>query len=453
MKVAVIGTGYVGLVTGACLSEIGHTVTCVDVDKNKIDKLREGKSPIYEPGIEELIERNASHQRLFFETDLGVALQGAEMAFIAVGTPEGEDGSADLRYVREAATSIAEKLTGSLLVVVKSTVPVGTCDMVEQVLTAALKVRFPAGKAPRVGVASNPEFLKEGTAIGDFMRPDRIVAGIESLEDQKLIRELYNVFVIDDPAKLYFTDRRSSEMIKYASNSMLAVRISFMNELSRLCDRIGADVDSVRRGMSFDTRIGRKFLWAGPGYGGSCFPKDVSALIKTGEKYDSPLTILRATEEANDAQKNYICDKLHRFFKGDLRGKKFAVWGLAFKPGTDDTREAPAERVVEFLVENGASVVLHDPQGAENFMRHLKAATQHVAIAEDAYEALEQTDGLILMTEWPEYKRPSWQKVATLMRGKNIFDFRNQYDRESIKKQGFQYIAVGRPDDMREPRS
>jgi UDPglucose 6-dehydrogenase len=445
MKIAVIGTGYVGLVTGTCLAEVGHTVTCVDLDQNKIEKLKKAISPIYEPGLESLIRQNIDHERLFFTTNLSDALKGADVAFIAVGTPEGEDGSADLRYVRAVAKSIGEQATGNLLAVVKSTVPVGTCDMVEAIITEELKNRHAKF---RVTVGSNPEFLKEGAAVTDFMHPDRIVCGVIHETDGDTFRELYNVFVIDDPSKIFIVDRRSSELIKYGSNAMLATRITFMNELSQLCERVGADVDHVRRGMGSDARIGRKFLWAGPGYGGSCFPKDVSALVKTGDEYGVNLSILKSVTEGNEAQKSYVARKLIKYFGGNLSGKKIAVWGLAFKPGTDDVREAPAKTIIEEFLKVGAVVIGHDPQGQPNFSKEFGSHAK-LSYVDDAYDAIKDADALVLVTEWPEYKRPNFEKIGQMMRAKNIFDFRNQWSYKQLKNLGYHYECIGRPDDSR----
>lgn len=443
MKVTIVGTGYVGLVTGTCLAEVGHNVQCVDLDEHKIKMLQDGKSPIYEPGLEDLIQRNMEHERLFFTKDLGAALRDSDIAFIAVGTPEGEDGSADLRYVKAVAQDIGAKAHGNLLVVVKSTVPVGTCDLVDEIVQKAAAAR---GFKGRLTVASNPEFLKEGAAVTDFMRPDRIIVGVKAPSDELLFRELYTVFVIDDPSKLFVVDRRSSELIKYGSNAMLATRISFMNELARLCERVGADVDNVRRGMGADPRIGRKFLWAGPGYGGSCFPKDVEALLKTGEKNGLNLSILHAVSQANEQQKEYAASKILRYFNQNLQGKKIAVWGLAFKPGTDDVREAPAKTIVGQILKAGGAVVAHDPQGAENFAKEF-GKHDRLTYVESAYDALKGADALALITEWSEYKRPNWEKAAALMGAKVVFDLRNQYTFDSVKKAGFYYECIGRPDE------
>lgn len=451
MRIAVVGTGYVGLVTGTCLAEVGHNVTCVDLDERKIKMLREAKSPIYEPGLEPLIQQNLEHERLFFTTDLEEALQGADVAFIAVGTPEGEDGSADLSYVRAVAKNIGEKCSGNLLAMVKSTVPVGTCDLVEGIIQESLKSR---GVKFRVTVGSNPEFLKEGAAVNDFLHPDRIVAGVTNDQDAELLRELYTVFVIDDPAKLFIVDRRSSELIKYSSNAMLATRISFMNEMARLCEKVGADIDHVRRGMGSDVRIGRKFLWAGPGYGGSCFPKDVAALIKTGDKYGVSLDILKSVTDANESQKKHGATKVIHHFGGQLTGKTIAIWGLAFKPGTDDVREAPALTIIEMLLDAGAQVIAHDPKGQTNFIREI-GSKKGLAYVDNAYDAVKNADALVLVTEWPEYKRPNFEKIGSLMRSKNIFDLRNQWSFQNLKTQGFHYQCVGRPDALmnRENRS
>jgi UDPglucose 6-dehydrogenase len=443
MRIAVVGTGYVGLVTGTCLAEVGHRVTCVDLDEHKVKMLKEGKSPIYEPGLEPLIAQNITHERLHFTTKLNDALDGADVAFIAVGTPEGEDGSADLSYVKAVAKSIGETCSGNLLAIVKSTVPVGTCDMVDQIIQDCLKARH---AKHRVTVASNPEFLKEGAAVADFMHPDRIIAGVTNEQDAETFKELYSVFVIDDPAKLFIVDRRSSELIKYGSNAMLATRISFMNELSRLCEKVGADIDNVRRGMGSDGRIGRKFLWAGPGYGGSCFPKDVAALVKTGDQYGVSLEILKSVTTANEAQKLHGAKKILNRFGGNLQGKTVAIWGLAFKPGTDDVREAPAITIIQKLLEAGAQVIGHDPQGKPNFSREI-GSQKNLSYVDNAYDAVKNADALVLVTEWPEYKRPNFDKIAALMRAKNVFDLRNQWSVKSLKTLGFYYECIGRPDD------
>lgn len=439
MQIAIVGTGYVGLVTGVCLAEVGHTVTCVDKDQGKIAKLHKGQVPIYEPGLDAVLARNVDHERLFFTTDLGQSLQGAQCVFIAVGTPQGEDGSADLKYVEAVAREIGQKADHDLLVIVKSTVPVGTCDRVAKVIEGELKAR---GSSLQIRVASNPEFLKEGTAIDDFMKPDRIIVGVVAEADEALLRELYMPFITDDPGKLFVMDRCSSELSKYGANAMLATRISFMNELARLCEKVGANIDNVRRGLGADPRIGRKFLYAGPGYGGSCFPKDVMALLRTGADYGVQLEVLDAVTRANVAQKKFVAEKVIKHF-GKVDGRCIAVWGLSFKPGTDDVRETPSKTIIETLVQAGAVVQAHDPEGTPNFQLEFGDHPK-VNYTESAYQALEGADALVLVTEWSEYKRPNWGKVASLMRNKVVFDFRNQYSGEMLKSHGFAYYSVGR---------
>jgi len=441
MRLAVIGTGYVGLVTGTCFAEVGHEVFCVDINAEKIKLLKGGVSPIFEPGLDALIKRNIEHDRLHFTTNLADAVEDIDAIFIAVGTPEGEDGSADLSYVLAAAREIGTLMPSSAVVVVKSTVPVGTCDLVEAEIKKALAQRGAKFDLP---VASNPEFLKEGTAVDDFMKPDRVVIGTTEPAVVKVFEEMYRPFVMDDPGKLYFMDRRSSELTKYSANAMLATRISFMNEIARLCDAVGANVDQIRRGMGADPRIGRKFLYAGPGYGGSCFPKDVEALLNTGEKFGVDLAVLNAVTAANERQKQYVAAKVVHHFGGSLKDKRIAVWGLAFKPGTDDTRESPALTIITALLEAGAEVVGHDPEGTKNFDKMIGSQTG-LTYTDDAYQCCEGADGLILVTEWSEYKRPNWEKLARLMRTKTAFDFRNQYSRSAVEAHGFYYTCVGRP--------
>lgn len=439
MQITIVGTGYVGLVTGVCLSEVGHTVTCVDNDATKVTKLRIGQIPIFEPGLETFVKRNMDHERLTFTTDLGEAIKSAACVFIAVGTPQGEDGSADLKYVEAVARDIGRKADHDMLVIVKSTVPVGTCDRVQAVIDTELQAR----KSPlKLSVASNPEFLKEGTAIEDFMKPDRIIVGVTSHAEENLLRELYKPFIIDDPGKLYVMDRRSSELSKYGANAMLATRISFMNEMARLCEKVGANIDNVRRGIGADPRIGRKFLYAGPGYGGSCFPKDVLALLRTGVEYGVDLEVLNAVTRANHAQKLFVAEKVVQHF-GDLSGRRVAVWGLSFKPGTDDVRETPSKTIIEHLVARGATVVGHDPEGVDNFRREV-GDHPGVSYAKSAYEALDGADALVLVTEWSEYKRPNWDKAKTLMRSHVVFDLRNQYSADTVRHAGFTYYCVGR---------
>jgi len=448
MKLTVVGSGYVGLVTGVCFAEVGHDVVCVDTDANKIAMLRDNIPPIYEPGLDELLKRNTAHERLHFTTKLAEGLAGTSAVFIAVGTPEGEDGSSDLRYVKAVATEIGKLVTEPVLVVVKSTVPVGTCDMVEETIQAELAKRFPGGK-PQVRVASNPEFLKEGTAIDDFMKPDRIVTGVTDPGSAAVFQEMYAPFIQDDPSRLQVMERRSSEMTKYAANAMLATRISFMNELSRLCEVVGANVDDIRRGIGSDPRIGKKFLYSGPGYGGSCFPKDVEALLSTARQNECDLTVLKAVSHANKLQKMHAARKIHSYFGGNLEGRKIAIWGLAFKPGTDDVREAPALTIMGALVNWGAQVVAHDPVAQKTFARAWEQAglkPSQVKFVEDSYDALEGADALVLVTEWPEYKRPSWARIRGLLRKPVVFDLRNQYGFKALVDAGFHYECIGRPD-------
>lgn len=449
MKVVMIGTGYVGLVSGTCLAEVGHTVVCVDKDPIKVATLKDGRCPIFEPGLEGLIRANIEHERLSFTTDLKTALEGSDVAYIAVGTPEGEDGSADLGHVKAVARSIGEMAPHKMLVAVKSTVPVGTCDIVESIINETLVKR---GAGFTIEVASNPEFLKEGDAVNDFMRPDRIVVGLAtgSTHDE-VMRELYNPFIIDDPSRLLIMDRRSSELTKYGANAMLATRISFMNELSRLCEKLGASIDNVRRGIGADPRIGRKFLYAGPGYGGSCFPKDVSALLKTGEANHLEFAVLKAVKEANEKQKDYAAAKVKHHF-GDLTGKTIAVWGLAFKPGTDDVRETPAAVIIQRLLHWGARVVAHDPEAMKSFVREF-GEQKGLSYAESSYDALQDADAMVLVTEWREYRRPNWKKVSSMMKGRAIFDLRNQFEPETLRRQGFYYEGVGRPLEHAGPKS
>jgi UDPglucose 6-dehydrogenase len=442
MKIAVIGTGYVGLVTGTCLAEVGHTVICIDIDRKKVERLQNGVSPIFEPGLEPLITRNIGHDRLFFSTSLAESLPSCEAVFIAVGTPEGADGAADLRVVRSVAQSLGELAAAPLTIIVKSTVPVGTCDEVESIVKAAIAKR---GVNVPITIASNPEFLKEGAAIDDFMRPERIVVGLADDAGKAVFEELYRPFVLDDPSRLTFMSRRASELTKYGSNAMLATRISFMNELSRLCERVGANIDDVRRGMGSDSRIGRKFLYSGPGYGGSCFPKDVEALVRTANQYGMRLGVLEAVQAANIAQREHVADKVTRYLGEDLLGKKIAVWGLAFKPGTDDVRDSPARAIVSRLLGAGATVVAHDPEGVENFSREF-GSHNLLSYVKNSYDALDRADCLLLITEWSEYKRPNWDKVSKLMAKRVIFDFRNQYEGSTLIAKGFHYECVGRID-------
>ncbi|WP_141735348.1 UDP-glucose dehydrogenase family protein [Oligoflexus tunisiensis] len=446
MRVVMVGTGYVGLVTGTCLAEVGHDVSCVDLSEEKIRLLKDGVCPIFEPGLENMIRRNAEHERLQFTTSLAEPLAQADMAFIAVGTPEGEDGSADLKYVKAVAESLGRLINKDMVVVVKSTVPVGTCDIVEEIIDRELDRRQ---VKHQVIVASNPEFLKEGDAIADFMKPDRVVVGLNDFTAETAFRDLYRPFIMDDQGKLLLMDRRSSELTKYGANAMLATRISFMNEMALLCERLGANIDKVRLGIGSDARIGRKFLYAGPGYGGSCFPKDVSALLKTSNVHGVELKVLNAVTDANERQKNLVFQKIAQHFR-DLSGRRVAVWGLSFKPGTDDVRESPAKVLIQRLLDAGAFVVGHDPQGQANFAKEF-GEHERLTYAESAYDALRGADALALVTEWSEYKRPNWDKVGQMMANRAVFDLRNQYESYDLISRGFHYECVGRPDSRSLP--
>ncbi len=437
MKIAVIGTGYVGLVTGACFAETGATVHCVDIDQEKIDKLNQGIVPIYEPGLDEMIERNRNKNRLFFTTKIEEALKDSEAAFICVGTPSDTDGSADLRYVLSVAHDIGKHLDHYMVVVTKSTVPIGTSEKVRAAVQEELDKR---GVDIEFDVASNPEFLKEGDAINDFMKPDRIVIGTDNKRAEDVLRRLYKPFLLNGHPIL-FMDIPSAEMTKYAANAMLATRISFMNELSRLCEKVGADINWVRKGIGSDPRIGPKFLYAGVGYGGSCFPKDVKALIKTGEENGVELSIIKATEKVNNTQKKILVQKVLNHYNGDIKGKTFSVWGLAFKPNTDDMREAPAIDIINGLLENGAKVKAYDPVAMENAK---KIFGDKIEYSNDEYEALIDSDGLLLVTEWNEFRFLNYKVAERLMRNKVIFDGRNIYDPQEVRSKGFVYYGIGR---------
>jgi UDPglucose 6-dehydrogenase len=437
MKISVVGTGYVGLVTGTCFAETGVTVTCVDIDKRKIDMLHHGQLPIYEPGLDDLIKRNVEKDRLFFTTEIEQSLIEADVAFIAVGTPPDEDGSADLRYVLGVANDIGRYLDHYMVVVTKSTVPIGTAVKVRAAVQAELDRR---GMAIEFDVASNPEFLKEDSAIGDFLKPDRIVCGVDNDRAEKTLARLYKPFVLNGHP-LLFMDIPSAEMTKYAANSMLATKISFMNEISNLCEIVGADVDMVRKGIGSDTRIGPKFIYPGVGYGGSCFPKDVKALIKTAQDKGYSMRVLRSVEDVNDDQKRVMFNKVNHFFNGNLAGKTIALWGLAFKPNTDDMREAPSLVFIGQMLEAGARVVAYDPVAMHEAERKLGNVVKY---AKDQYEALLDADALVLLTEWPEFRQPNYQVMAKLMKNRVVFDGRNVYDSEEVAESGFQYIGMGR---------
>lgn len=437
MKIAIVGTGYVGLVTGACFAEMGIDVTCIDIIESKIENLKNGIIPIYEPGLEDVVVRNYKAGRLKFDTSLLSCLDNVEIVFSAVGTPPDEDGSADLRYVLDVARTIGKNMNKYLLVVTKSTVPVGTAAMVKQVIQDELNKR-----KVEVGfdVASNPEFLKEGNAIDDFMKPDRIVVGVESEKAKETIERLYKPFMMNN-YRLIFTDISSAEMIKYAANAMLATRISFMNDIANLCELVGADVNMVRKGIGTDSRIGSKFLYPGCGYGGSCFPKDVKALIKIAEKKGYSMSVLKAVESVNNCQKSVLFDKLMASFNGNLKGKSIALWGLAFKPETDDMREAPALVLIGKLLEAGARVKAYDPIAIDEGKRRLG---DRIEFAPNMYDAVIDVDALLLVTEWKEFRVPDWGILKKLMKQFFIFDGRNIYDRNELEYWGFNYSCIGK---------
>ncbi len=436
MKVVVVGTGYVGLVTGACLAEVGSEVTCVDVNEAKIANLHQGILPIYEPGLDEIVNRNMSNGRLSFSTKLAEVIPDADVAFIAVGTPPGEDGSADLQYVLGVAKEIGLAMTRHLVVVTKSTVPVGTATKVQTAVQAALELRE---EDIEFDVASNPEFLKEGAAIQDFLKPDRIVIGVSTDRAKEVLSQLYQPFVLNSHP-VYFMDVASAEMTKYAANAMLATRISFMNDIANLCELVGADVNNVRKGIGSDPRIGSKFLYSGIGYGGSCFPKDVKALVKTGKQYNHTLRILEAVEAVNDDQKKILFDKIERHFDGNLTGKTIAIWGLSFKPNTDDMREAPSLILIESLLEAGATVKVFDPVAMKEAKHSLEDT---VTWNKDIYEAAAGTDAIALVTEWNDFRLPDWERLKKITNGQVVFDGRNIYDDVVLHKQGFVYYGMG----------
>lgn len=437
MRIAVVGTGYVGLVSGTCLAETGITVTCVDVDATKIQKLNQGGIPIYEPGLAELVARNRANERLFFTTSLQEALVDADVVFIAVGTPPDEDGSADLRYVLGVAREIGELINDYLVVVTKSTVPVGTNAKVKQVIQAELDRR---GVAVEFDVASNPEFLKEGDAVNDFMKPDRVVVGVASERAGKVMERLYHAFILNN-IPIYFMDIPSAEMTKYAANSMLATRISFMNDIANLCELVGANVDAVKQGIGSDSRIGKKFLNAGCGYGGSCFPKDVKALIRTGDDYGYSMGVLKSVEEVNERQKSVLFRKICKHYNGDLKGKHFGLWGLSFKPATDDMREAPSLVLISQLLDAGATVTAFDPVAMNECRRKIGDS---ISYAPQMYDALKDADAMIVVTEWQEFKVPKFTYIERALKEKVIFDGRNIYSAEQMKEFGYTYYGIGR---------
>lgn len=438
MKIAIVGTGYVGLVTGTCFAEVGIDVQCIDIDQRKIDGLKAGKMPIYEPGLEEMVLRNYQNGRLHFSTNLGEAIRGAEAIFIAVGTPPGEDGSADLKYVLGVASEIGKNLQQYAVVVTKSTVPVSTSRKVHDAVRQAMQER---GAEIPFDVASNPEFLKEGAAIEDFLKPDRIVVGCESPQAQDTLSRLYKPFTLNGHPIL-FMDIPSAEMTKYAANAMLATKISFMNDVALLCDIMGASVDQVRRGIGSDTRIGNKFIYPGVGYGGSCFPKDVKALIRTAKENGHRMRILEAVEEVNEDQKKVMGRMIRDYFGADLRGLVFGIWGLSFKPKTDDMREAPSVVIIEELLAAGAQVQAYDPVAMHEAKHQLG---KRITYAPDPYSALQGADALVLITEWPEFRIPEWDRVDSLLRRKVIFDGRNQFQASELRERGFHYRNIGNP--------
>ncbi len=437
MKITVVGTGYVGLVSGACFAETGVDVICVDVDEQKIEMLNNGQIPIYEPGLYDIFKRNVEKGRLAFSTQLDVNLRESDVVFIAVGTPPGEDGSADLKYVLEVAREIGRNLQHYMVVVTKSTVPMGTSVKVKETIHEELQKR---GEDIPFDVASNPEFLKEGSAVQDFLRPDRIVIGTDSKRAEKLMKRLYKPFLLNGHPILSM-DITSSEMTKYAANSMLATRISFINEIANLCEILGADIDAVRKGIGSDPRIGNKFLYPGTGYGGSCFPKDVKALIRTAGEHGYSPDILKAVEAVNIRQKSVLFNKIYSHFNGDLKGRKFALWGLAFKPKTDDMREAPSLVIIEKLLAAGATVTAYDPAAMEEAGRILG---EKITFAKDEYEACIDADALVLVTEWPEFRLPNFRVLERLLNHKLIFDGRNIYDPKELSELSFTYYAIGR---------
>jgi UDPglucose 6-dehydrogenase len=440
MKIAVVGTGYVGLVSGTCFAETGNMVTCVDIDQNKIDKLTSGTITIYEPGLEKIFKRNLKEERLSFTTSLEDGIKEASIIFLALPTPPGEDGSADLRYVLGVAKHLGKLIKpGDYKVIVdKSTVPVGTADKVTAAVIEGSGGTLRAGE--EFNVVSNPEFLREGVAVDDFMKPDRVVIGTDSDRARDLMGELYAPFVRQGNPVL-FMDEKSAELTKYAANSFLATKITFMNEIARLCELLGADVDMVRKGVGSDDRIGKRFLFPGIGYGGSCFPKDVQALAKSASEVNYDFRILQSVMEVNEDQKTYIIPKIKAFFDGDLTGKKFAVWGLAFKPNTDDIREAPALYIIEALLAAGATVSAFDPEAMNN-VRAIMG--EKIEFADSQYDALENSDALIIATEWSEFRTPDFDKINSLLKNKVIFDGRNLFDRQQMQKLGYYYLSVGR---------
>lgn len=437
MKIAIIGTGYVGLVTGTCFAEMGTEVFCIDIDQNKIDKLKNGIIPIFEPGLDEMVERNHKAGRLNFTTDLSSILNEVDIVFSAVGTPPDEDGSADLKYVLDVARTIGQELNKYMVIVTKSTVPVGTAKLIKKTIQDELDKRGLTDL--KFDVASNPEFLKEGAAITDFMQPDRVVVGVESEEAKQLMERLYKPFTLNN-YRIIYTDIPSAEMIKYAANAMLATRISFMNDIANMCEIVGADINMVRKGIGADVRIGSKFLYAGCGYGGSCFPKDVKALIHTAENLGYEMKILEAVEEVNESQKKILFEKLMKYYDNDIKGKTIAVWGLAFKPKTDDMREAPSLVIIDKILEAGGKVKAYDPVAMEEAERILGDS---ITYAKDIYDATLEADAILMVTEWNEFRLPTWEVIKKTMKKTVVFDGRNIYNKQEMNEIGFDYFGIG----------
>ncbi|MDR1407716.1 MAG: UDP-glucose/GDP-mannose dehydrogenase family protein [Tannerella sp.] len=437
MKIAIAGTGYVGLVTATCLAEVGFDLICVDIDANKIESLRRGVAPIYEPGLEDMLQRNIGKGRLTFTTSLASVMHEVNVIFTAVGTPSDRDGSADLQYVLNVAETIGRHLTDYCLVVTKSTVPVGTARLIREAIRSELDRR---GESIDFDVASNPEFLKEGSAVGDFMKPDRIVCGVDSPKAEELLQKIYNPFVLNGHP-IIVTDIASAEMIKYTANAMLATRISFMNDIANLCEKVGADINMVRRGIGSDSRIGSKFLYAGAGYGGSCFPKDVKALIRTADGFGYSLEVLKSVEKVNDRQKTVLFDKLDSYYAHQLSGRRIALLGLAFKPNTDDMREAPSLALIEKLLEAGCTVRAYDPVAMDESRRRIGNAVHY---CREVYETLRDADAMLLVTEWTEFRVLDLHKVRALMKNPVVFDGRNIYDEGEMKQAGIHYFRIGK---------
>jgi UDPglucose 6-dehydrogenase len=436
MKISIVGTGYVGLVTGTCFAEVGIEVTCIDIDEKKINGLKKGIIPIYEPGLKEMVDRNVKKKRLYFSTILAETLSDCDVIFIAVGTPPDEDGSADLKYVLDVAREVGRNMDDYMLVVTKSTVPVGTAEKVRNAVQSELDKR---GKNIKFDVASNPEFLKEGNAIEDFLKPDRIVVGLESKKAENIMKKLYKPFTLNGHP-IIFMNVPSAEMTKYAANSMLATKISFMNDVANLCEIIGADVNMVRKGIGSDSRIGHKFIYPGIGYGGSCFPKDVKALIKTADQNNYSLRVLKSVEDVNDDQKKVLFNKVMNYYNNDIKGKTFALWGLSFKPQTDDMREAPSLIIIKHLLDAGAKIVAYDPVAIEESKRRIGNSIDY---SEDQYEALIDADALLILTDWPEFKFPKFKIVKKLLKGNVIFDGRNLYDLQEMQNLEIDYSCIG----------